>query len=114
MTPRPLPAPSTVVHAGPYTVTLQTPALRSGKKEQQLDFVVTRNGRPAQLGTYLGARGHLITLREGDLAYLHGHADEQKLTVKTSFPTVGRYRSFLQFNAGGHVRTAAFTFEVTR
>jgi hypothetical protein len=94
-------------------VTLQTRELRSGK-ENRLDFTVTRDGRSAQLGTYLGARGHLITLRQGDLAYLHAHAEGKELSIKASFPTRGRYRSFLQFSAGGAVRTAAFTFEVTR
>jgi hypothetical protein len=30
----------------------------------------------------------------------------------TTFPTAGSYRLFLDFQAGGEVRTAAFTVEV--
>lgn len=61
-------------------------------------------------GRHLGARGHLVILREGDLAYLHADADA--LEFETTFPTPGRYRAFLQFVGGGAIRTAAFTLEV--
>lgn len=111
--PQPFPPASAVARAGPYKVTLQPNELRSGK-ENKLDFTVTRGGRPAQLGTYLGARAHMVTLREGDLGFLHTHAEGKDISMEVSFPTVGRYRGFLQFSAGGAVRTAAFTFELTR
>ena len=38
-------------------------------------FTVTRDGRPVAVEPYLGARGHLVALREGDLAFLHVHPD---------------------------------------
>jgi hypothetical protein len=109
----PFPRASTIVQAGPYEVTLQPIELRAGKANK-LDFTVTRDGRTAQLGTYLGARAHMVTLREGDLGFLHTHAEGKNISMEVSFPTVGRYRGFLQFSAGGAVRTAAFTFKVTR
>ena len=67
---------------------------------------------------YLGAKGHLVALREGDLAYLHthpaegeGHAqgDGGAIGFETEFPSEGRYRLFLQFKHDGEVHTAAFT-----
>ena len=36
------------------------------------------------------------------------------LRFETTFPSAGRYRAFLQFSAGGRVRTAEFTLEVPR
>ncbi|HEU0304694.1 MAG TPA: hypothetical protein VFR32_08935 [Gaiellaceae bacterium] len=108
---RPLPPASTVAHAGPYTVALdagdphaETPAM--------LSFRVTSDGEGVTVDPYLGARGHLVVLREGDLAYLHTHAEEDALEFETTFPSAGSYRAFLQLSVGGAVRTAAFTIEV--
>ena len=60
---------------------------------------------------YLGAGGHLVALREGDLAYLHVHPEEHgdAVSFMTEFPSEGRYRLYLQFKHGGRVHTAAFT-----
>ncbi|MBD0330547.1 MAG: hypothetical protein ICV64_10660, partial [Thermoleophilia bacterium] len=99
------------VRAGPYTVALRRGRLVA-ERPATLAFRVTRAGRLARLGRYLGARGHLVVLRAGDLAYLHTHADEESLAFETTFPSAGSYRAFLQFRAGGRVRTAAFTFRV--
>ena len=77
-------------------------------------FTVTRNGTPVAVEDYLGAKGHLVALREGDLAFLHVHPDENSLRFETEFPTAGRYRLFLQFKTEGVVHTAAFTEEVSR
>ncbi|MGE4428975.1 MAG: hypothetical protein AB7G37_21180, partial [Solirubrobacteraceae bacterium] len=70
------------------------------------------------LQPYLGARGHLVALRDGDLAYLHVHPDEHagvgEIPFTAEFPSVGRYRLYLQFQTGGQVRTAPMTVEVTR
>jgi hypothetical protein len=109
---QPLPAPSTTATAGPYLVTLDAESLRTGE-ENELRFEVSRDGRAVAVGTYLGARGHLVILREGDLAYLHNHADEEELAFESSFPSVGRYAAFLQFSVDGTVQTAVFTLEVT-
>jgi hypothetical protein len=83
---------------------------------QPLQFRVTRAGAPAPLQPYLGSYGHLVVLREGDLAYLHTHPDPQLTggTVKfwLAAPSPGRYRMFFDFQVDGVVRTAAFTVEV--
>jgi hypothetical protein len=88
----------------------------SAGRESALDFSVTRGGRPVAVEPYLGAGGHLVALREGDLAYLHVHpaghgapAGGGPIEFATEFPTAGRYRLFLQFRDAGRVHTAAFT-----
>jgi len=64
---------------------------------------------------YLGAKGHLVALRAGDLAFLHVHPDADRLRFMAEFPTAGAYRLFLQFKTGdGRLHTAAFTQDVTR
>jgi hypothetical protein len=81
--------------------------------ESALRFEVHRDGRRvAHLQPYLGALGHLVALRDGDLAYLHVHPDERSLSFDAEFPTPGTYRLFLQFRHGGEVRTAAFTVAI--
>jgi hypothetical protein len=76
-------------------------------------FDVLRDGRTvnAELEPYLGAKGHLVTLRAGDLAYLHTHPDGDRLAFETELPTAGRYRMWVQFQLDGQVHTAAFTQE---
>jgi uncharacterized protein DUF4396 len=87
-------------------------------REAELRFTVTRDGDPVAVEPYLGAGGHLVALREGDLAYLHVHptggAGSGPVSFMTEFPTEGRYRLFLQFKHEGKVHTAAFTREVGR
>lgn len=128
---RPLPAPTPVATADGYRVELDAGAPRAGE-EAELRFTVTRDGQPVHVQPYLGADGHLVALREGDLAYLHVHpeghddghgetpADESEaahddaIAFAATFPTVGRYRLFLQFRHDGRVHTVAFTQEVRR
>jgi hypothetical protein len=102
---QPLPAPVQSVEVDGLRVT----------KSDDLDFTVTRGGRPVAIADYLGAKGHLVALREGDLAFLHVHPDADRLRFEAHFPTAGRYRLFLQFKTtDGRLHTAAFTEEVTR
>jgi len=109
--PASLPVPDHVADAGEgYTVEIEGEPIAG--IESELEFVVRRNGRViTDLPEYLGARGHLVALRDGDLAYLHVHADEERLAFEADFPTAGSYRLFLQFKHGGEVRTAAFTVD---
>ena len=111
-TPRSLPAPSTTADAGEgYTVSLAGRPVAG--EESTLTFLIRRNGAVVRdVPMYLGARGHLVALRDGDLAYLHVHAEEDRLSFDAEFPTPGAYRLFLQFRHGGEVRTAAFTVTV--
>jgi hypothetical protein len=89
--------------------------------ETALVATVHRDGQPVtDLGEYLGELGHLVVLRDGDLAYVHGHPDEPDHTAGTgptipftaTFPSGGRYRLFLEFEHAGAVHTAAFTVSV--
>lgn len=109
---RPLPAPAPETAAGPYRVRLDGDG-------DALTFRVERDGRPVtDLQPYLGARGHLVALREGDLAFLHVHPLDDAtagdaVSFRVEWPSAGRYRLFLQFRHRGRVVTAPFTREVT-
>ncbi len=126
--PRPFPAAAAVDATGGYEVRLGTGAPRAGV-EERLTFAVSRAGAALDdLQPYLGAKGHLVALREGDLEYLHVHPEQgghehggapanahpNEIAFATSFPTPGRYRLYLQFRHGGVVRTVEFTVEVPR
>jgi len=77
------------------------------RQGDEVEFTVSDAGNPVELQPYLGARGHLVVLREGDLAYIHAHADEGRLAFDVPFPSKGRYRLFLQFKVGGAVETVS-------
>jgi len=95
-------------HVDGYTVTLEG-TLTPGA-DSTLTLSVSRDGRPVtDLEPYLGAAGHLVALREGDLAYLHVHPEEEdQLVFAAAVPSPGGYRLFLDFKHDGVVRTAAF------
>jgi hypothetical protein len=107
-----LPAPSaTAVSDGGYDVRLDAGNARPGQ-EADLRFTITKDGEPVKTEPYLGAGGHLVALREGDLAFLHVHPTDDGPSFAATFPTEGRYRLFLQFQHEGRVQTVAFTQEV--
>jgi len=112
----PLPDPTGVAHTEDYEVTLEAGIPTAGT-EGCLAFRITSSGwEVEQLAPYLGALGHLVALREGDLAFLHVHPTGgvgARLTFHAAFPSMGRYRLFLQFAHEGQVRTVSFTVEVT-
>jgi hypothetical protein len=104
--PRPLPAPAARASVDGYDVALDA----SGGRDATLRFAISRAGRAITPESYLGAAGHLVALREGDLAYLHVHPhDGREVAFGAQFPSAGRYRLFLQFQHEGRVHTAAFT-----
>jgi hypothetical protein len=113
---KPLPAPQpAAVSDGGYYVRLDERGARAGR-EAALRFTVTKDGRPVATEPYLGADGHLVALREGDLAFLHVHptdAGGDAVGFEATFPTRGAYRLFLQFKVAGEVQTVAFTQEVS-
>jgi hypothetical protein len=120
-TPAPLPAPAPTAEVDGYTVVLSG-ELAAGA-ESDLTLSVSRDGVPVtDLQPYLGAYGHLVVLRGGDLAYLHVHptapaggaapAPGPHVDFATTPPSAGTYRLFLDFKHGGVVRTAEFTVEV--
>lgn len=114
--PRPLPAPARTATVDGYHVTL-TGSLSSGASSK-LTLSIARDGRPVtDLQPYLGAYGHLVALRSGDLAYLHVHPDAEGPSAKpgpaiafhVEAPSNGTYRLYLDFKHGGKVHTAEFT-----
>ncbi|MFH8757601.1 hypothetical protein [Streptomyces atroolivaceus] len=116
-----LPKPAPTATAGGYTVTLNG-ALRPGVPEH-VTFTVRKDGRPVtDLQPYLGAYGHLVALRDGDLAYLHVHPGGEAgdgstepgpdVSFTATAPSSATYRLFLDFKHEGTVRTAAFTVPV--
>jgi len=101
-----------------YTVTLDGDLVAGD--EARLALKVTRDGAPVtDLEPYLGAYGHLVALRSGDLAYLHVHpegtpgdgvtAPGPDVVFFAKVPSPGRYHLYLDFKHEGVVRTAAFT-----
>jgi hypothetical protein len=125
---------STIDVAGPVTVTPDRPETTTAtvdgftvtvtgeltaREESDLTFTVTRDGAPVTaLEPYLGAYGHLVALRDGDLAYLHVHplgepGDGEtppgpEIEFAAEAPTPGKYLLYLDFQVAGVVHTAAF------
>ncbi|WP_028937474.1 hypothetical protein [Pseudonocardia spinosispora] len=114
--------PSRVSEVDGYQVSLDG-TLTPGRVSP-LTVTVRKDGRAVtDLQPYLAAYGHLVALREGDLAYLHVHPDGApgdghtlpgpSIRFDTEVPTTGSYRLFLDFSHGGAVHTATFTVSTT-
>ncbi|GAA3128506.1 hypothetical protein [Streptosporangium carneum] len=117
-TPKALPRASRTATVDGYTVTLDGDLVPG--RSSRLTLSVAKDGRPVtDLQPYLGAYGHLVALRGGDLAYLHVHPDGEPgdgrtapgpgITFYAEVPSSGDYRLFLDFQHAGVVRTADFT-----
>ncbi|MFE2755115.1 hypothetical protein ACFXGA_24245 [Actinosynnema sp. NPDC059335] len=83
-------------------------------------LTVSKDGAPVtDLEPHLSAYGHLVALRQGDLAYLHVHPEGApgdgrtpagpEIAFVAEVPSAGGYRLFLDFRHDGVVRTAEFT-----
>jgi hypothetical protein len=116
--PQTLPAAAAASTVSPYEVKLDGHLVAG--QTSRLTLTVTRDGEPVtDLEPYLEAYGHLVALRDGDLAYLHVHPEGApgdgrtepgpEITFSTEVPSAGTYRLFLDFKHAGEVRTAAFT-----
>ncbi|MFB9309739.1 hypothetical protein BJY17_000806 [Agromyces hippuratus] len=88
----------------------------------EVTITVARAGEPVTtLEPYLGAFGHLVALREGDLAFLHVHAEGgdpeagetagPEIVFAAEAPTEGRYLLYLDFQVDGQVHTAEFVLD---
>jgi len=118
-TSRALPPPRPRAATDGFDVAIAAPMLEPGK-EAKVTFTVNRSGAGVRdLQPYLGALGHLVMLRQGDLEYLHVHpvtgpdAGGPQISFMVDLPRPGTYRAFLQFQQGGKVRTAAYTVAAT-
>ncbi|WP_336033043.1 hypothetical protein [Geodermatophilus sp. FMUSA9-8] len=109
--PVPLPAPSPTAEVDGYTVTLAGDLVAG--RESEVVVTVARDGVPVtDLQPYLGANGHLVALRAGDLGYLHVHptaASGAEVRFAVEVPAAGDHRLFFDFRHGDVVRTAAVT-----
>lgn len=115
-----VPRPTRIAQVDGFTVSLDGD-LEAGTA-RDLTLTVTQDGRPVTaLQPYLGAFGHLVALRDGDLAYLHVHAagDEPEagetsgpeIAFAAEAPTEGRYLLYLDFQVDGAVHTAEFVLD---
>ena len=117
--PAPLPAPAPGDEtADGYRAELAIRDATAGRTAV-LEYALSRNGRRLDgVEPYLGADGHLVALREGDLAFAHAHPETSDepgvIRFRAALPSAGRYRLFLQFTHRGEVRTVAHTLEVSR
>lgn len=121
---------------GRYAARLDTDALTAGK-EVALSLHLLRDGRPAtDITPFLGVAAHAVFINAADLSYVHVHAapadtagmDEMPgmngmpgmapltpgapvpsdLALHVRAPKADPYVLWIQFAAGGHVRTVRF------
>lgn len=115
-----VPQPTRVAEVDGFTVSIEGDMVAGSSSE--LSITVERDGNPVTaLEPYLGAFGHLVALREGDLAYLHVHAagEDPKegetagptIMFGAEVPTAGRYLLYLDFQVDGQVHTAEFVLD---
>jgi hypothetical protein len=113
--PQALPTPGNTDKPDGFTVSYE--GKPDTKATQPLLMTVTgADGKTARLDPYLGAFGHLVVMREGDLAYVHVHPEAALVDGKVKFwltaPSSGRYRMFFDYQVAGQVHTAEWTLEI--
>ncbi|MFV2008739.1 MULTISPECIES: hypothetical protein [unclassified Micromonospora] len=112
--PADLPAAADTAEVDDFTVRMRGVAQRG--VVTPLLFEVSRAGQAPTLEPYLGAYGHLVALRDGDLGYLHVHPEAELVDGAVKFwltaPSSGDYRLFMDFQVAGEVHTAEFTVTV--
>ena len=96
-----------------YEVTIGTDVRGGG--EVKVALTVRKDGQlVTDLQPYLGASGHLVAMRSGDLAYAHVHPDDYVggvVDFDAELTAEGRYGLFFDFKHGDTVHTATFTFD---
>ena len=103
--------------SGEYDVELVGDLTAGGSST--LSVEVTQDGRPVTtMQPYLGAFGHLVALRDGDLAYLHVHPEGAEpepgelsgptVEFATEAPTPGRYLLYFDFQIDDEIHSASF------
>ena len=116
---RPVPAVEELrsAQSGEYDVELVGDLTAGGSST--LSVEVTQDGRPVTtMQPYLGAFGHLVALRDGDLAYLHVHPEGAEpepgelsgptVEFATEAPTPGRYLLYFDFQIDDEIHSASF------
>jgi hypothetical protein len=112
-TPTTLAEPATTSHVDGYEITMHTEVHDGG--EVKIAMTVRKDGHLiTDLQPYLGAFGHLVAMRSGDLAYAHVHPDDYldgTVDFDAELTSEGRYGLFFDFKYGDTVHTATFTFD---
>jgi hypothetical protein len=111
--PRALPAPASTDDVDGYAVSIEGDLVAGA--DSTITVTVRRDGEAvADLQPYLGALGHLVAIRDGDLAYLHVHPLDASdgpggpsVRFAVAVPSAGRYGLFFDFSHGGSVHTAS-------
>ncbi|WFE99963.1 copper resistance protein CopC [Micromonospora sp. WMMD964] len=115
-TPAALPPAQAQATAGPYAVSMSGTPTVGVTAPMQFQVQRTDAAAPVQLERYLGAYGHLVVVREGDLGYVHVHPEQELVDGTVQFwltaPSSGRYRAFFDFQVEGKVHTAEYTINV--
>ncbi len=115
------PEPNRVSTVDGFTVTLDGDLAHD--RASTLTAQVRHTGQPVALQPYLGALGHLVVLRAGDLAYTHVHPMHEAhagppatsdVMFAATAPSAGRYLAYFDFQVDGVVRTAAFVVDSTQ
>lgn len=113
----PRPMSSRQMTVDDYEVVLQPDDI-AADEDTVLEFETRRDGvAVSELAPYLGARGHLVVLHEGDLTYLHVHplesdSESGAVEFRTPSPTQGRHRLFLQIRPDGELITTSFDVSI--
>ncbi len=106
---------------GGYQITLvPSPDAIVSKNNQNFTFEIRKEGElVTNLETYLGALGHTVVLREGDLQFIHAHATQKPTDLQTgkvnfviTFPEAGNYKLFSQFQHESKIITSDFVVNV--
>ena len=108
------------IATGEYTATLTTDKSLIANQEIKLSIALTKNGKAqTDIGTYLGALGHLVILNHKDNNnFIHAHPltevkpDNGIIEFQATFPAKGLYTLFGQFNLDGRIILFPITINV--
>lgn len=121
--PRPIGTTLTSKTFGDYQIALMpTSASIVSGSSVGFDFEIKKGGKLiTNLEKYLGALGHTVVLREGDLQFIHAHATQEstdpqtgKVNFAITFPEPGNYKLFSQFQHEGEIITSDFVVNVAQ
>ena len=112
-TPTSLAEPANTSTVDGYQISMRSDVSDGG--EVKFAMTIRKDGRViTDLQPYLGAFGHLVAMRSGDLAYAHVHPDDYvdgTVLFDAELNSEGRYGLFFDFKYGDAVHTATFTFD---
>lgn len=121
-----------------YGIDYILPAVLEHQKEVQYSLMINKNSQPVtNLDNYLGALGHSVILKADTLDFIHTHAGDKpdmnqgagmghtsettmmqnetnrgpQIDFTTTFPSLGVYKIFTQFQHEGEVITTDFVAE---